>query len=402
MMTSRRATSEKEKRMHRILVVMLCIVVSALAGTAVAQDLTGMPGREAAVSARQLDTVDVEGIKRALDGKTAAEVNALLPTLVPGDVAIKNGLGQANTDLVYVPVAPCRIIDTRLAGGKYAANQTRHYSIVGTSDYSSYGGNAAGCDIPGDTVSNPIDVSGLFIVSVTQKVRALVLNIVAVNPNGAGDIRAWPQNQTMPTASVLNYAAYSGLNLANGITVTSCDAFDFLFPYDPCPNGDVSFYAEAAGTHLVVDVAGYYIPATGYGKRRSAQNDDNIAIPAACTNLLSTSLANSSGYSRTVICTASVTVADYHAAGTPDILDTKISNVSGTTCPTFGFMGAAGETLWDVQASEPAGTYYNTLNSMMTFELNAGATGTYYLNAQTFSGSTTNSTGGQSFACFIP
>ncbi len=401
MATSEDTTSEKEKRMHRILIVMLCIVVAALGRTAVAQD-PGTGGASApAVSARQLDAADVEGIKRALDGKTAAEINALLPTLVPGDVPITNSLGQATTDLVFVPVAPCRVIDTRVAGGKFAANETRSYHIVGSTDYSAYGGSATGCNIPGGNVSNPIDVSGLFILSVTQKVRALALNIVAVAPSGAGDIRAWPTNQTMGTASVINYAAYSGLNLANGITQTSCDAFDMLLPYDPCPNGDVSFYAEAAGTHLVVDVAGYFMPATGYGQRRSAQNGDNIAIGTTCTNLLSVGVNNTSDYGRTVICTATSTLSINHTTATMDQLTLKISNVNGTSCGTFGSLGEPGESLWNIPAALGSTFYQTNLTMMATFELAAGASSTYYLNGIFWSGNNGISAG-QSLACFIP
>jgi len=78
-----------------------------------------------------------------------------------------------------------------------------------------------------------------------------MLNLVAVNPSGAGDLRAWPFGQPVPFASIINYAAVAGLNIANGVAVPLCD---------PATSGctfDVSVQADVSGTQLVVNVLGY-------------------------------------------------------------------------------------------------------------------------------------------------
>ena len=39
---------------------------------------------------------------------------------------------MAQDDLIYVPVDPCRIVDTRIAGGAITANTNRNFLVSGT------------------------------------------------------------------------------------------------------------------------------------------------------------------------------------------------------------------------------------------------------------------------------
>jgi hypothetical protein len=57
-----------------------------------------------------------------------------------------NALGDSQADLVYTPVTPCRIIDTRIVGGVIAAGTTTSFLVTGT-DLSSQGGSATGCGV---------------------------------------------------------------------------------------------------------------------------------------------------------------------------------------------------------------------------------------------------------------
>jgi hypothetical protein len=144
-----------------------------------------------------------------------------------------SNLGDSQADLVYTPVAPCRIIDTRLAGGPIAAGATRGFRVTGT-DLSAQGGSPTGCGIP----SGPA--------------TAAVINFVAVNPGGPGDLRMTPFGTPMPTASIINYAAVPGLNIANGPTVAICD------PAVAMCSSDFTIQADASSTHVVADVQGYF------------------------------------------------------------------------------------------------------------------------------------------------
>jgi hypothetical protein len=158
------------------------------------------------------------------------------------------GVGDPNADLIFTPVTPCRLIDTRLAGGAFVANETRNYDLIGPANYAGIGGNAAGCNIPGGTI--PITPT-----TIGNSVRALVLNFVAVFPAGNGNLRAWPTNQAIPLASILNYAP-ALYAVANGPVVKTCDAT--VGAGNPCPLGDLSIRADTAGTDIVVDVLGYF------------------------------------------------------------------------------------------------------------------------------------------------
>ena len=64
-------------------------------------------------------------------------------------------LGDTGADLVYTPVAPCRIIDTREpgAGGAIPGNGTRDFMVTGATGFESQGGHTGGCGIPEDATS---------------------------------------------------------------------------------------------------------------------------------------------------------------------------------------------------------------------------------------------------------
>src|SRR5207247_9417884 len=59
-------------------------------------------------------------------------------------------LGDSAADLVYTPVIPCRIIDTRLAGagGALAPGTPRDFHVSGTAGFESRGGKVGGCGVP--------------------------------------------------------------------------------------------------------------------------------------------------------------------------------------------------------------------------------------------------------------
>ena len=155
------------------------------------------------------------------DSGLAKSIQAAGPSLV----------GESGADLLYTPVEPCRIIDTRLVGGILTTQ--RNFYVAG-SGFAGQGGVAGSCGIP------------------LGPATAAVVNFIAVGPLGAGDFRAWPYPAAPPLASILNYQAVAGLNLANGVVVPICD------PGVSLCNFDISMLADAAGAHVVADVLGYF------------------------------------------------------------------------------------------------------------------------------------------------
>src|SRR5262245_30041658 len=121
---------------------------------------------------------------QALSGaKSVDAVNRLLG-------AAPSQIGENADDLVFTPVTPCRLVNTITAGGMIAANTTRSFTINGT--LTGQGGDAAGCGLPGEA---------LFL----GEPAAALLTVVAVQPQGAGNLRAFPAGAAAPNASIINY-----------------------------------------------------------------------------------------------------------------------------------------------------------------------------------------------------
>src|SRR5262245_13865976 len=154
--------------------------------------------REEATTLRKFDSKYRASVKFALTARSVAELTSISVGVGP------LSLGDSGADLVYTPVAPCRIIDTRLAGGAVTPGANRNFFATG-SGFSAQGGAAGSCGVP-------------FGPS-----AAVVINFVAVGPAGPGDIRAFPFGSPVPKASIINYTNVPGLNIANGIVMTVCD-----------------------------------------------------------------------------------------------------------------------------------------------------------------------------------
>jgi hypothetical protein len=186
--------------------------------------------REQEASGRPFDAAFLDQMRGNLANlslEQLAEVQQRASGLLP----IPNILGSTQADLVYTPVTPCRIIDTRLNGGPIAAGSTRSFDVAGT-NLSSQGGSGTGCGVPFGPAT------------------AAVINFVAVGPAGAGDLRITPFGTAIPTASIINYT--SGLNLANGPAVTICN------PATTTCTLDFTIQADVSSTDLVADVQGYF------------------------------------------------------------------------------------------------------------------------------------------------
>jgi hypothetical protein len=142
-----------------------------------------------------------------------------------GSQVVPLDLGQFSADLVYTPVTPCRIVDTRNAGGPIAANTTRTFD-VDASNYATQGGFNGSCGIP-------------FGVA-----TAVAMTITVAKPTAVGFFKAWGLG-AQPVATVLNFGA--GQTLANTTIV----------PVVPGAGNDFSVYSSVTA-HLLVAVVGYF------------------------------------------------------------------------------------------------------------------------------------------------
>ncbi len=309
------------------------------------------------------------GLKHAVEANLSLLDAPMLETLAQagglGDLRAltPSALGDAGSDLVFTPVAPCRIVNTTVAGGVIPANTKRAFFVNGNvaGTFETQGGQAGGCGIPDDATS-------------------VEMNFVAVGPSGAGDLRAFPFSAagTAPNASVINYASLPGLNIANAVNQPVCNAAVVSCPFD------LYVQADAASTHLVVDVVGFYRKADTSRTRSFvtvARVGGGPTVAATCTNFTSIVLnAPSAGQ---VLVRADVAIAVNHTAGAADQVVVSI-NSTPTDCQNESDYGFSQYT-W-VDGSQPTGQLYPRAPAMRLFAVNPGAT-TFYVNAVRFAGS---------------
>lgn len=182
---------------------------------------------------RALAKVPADVVLKASEAATLPELDRVLFGRAAAGVSPSlDALGSGSSDLVYFPVTPCRLVDTRLAGGVLTAGVPRDFDSNGL-NLSGQGGSAIGCGV------NDPDPA------------AIAVTITAVNPQGAGDLRAWPASGAIPNASVVNYALPGqGLNLANTTILPLLQSVANI--------NEFTIQADAAAAQVVVDVVGYF------------------------------------------------------------------------------------------------------------------------------------------------
>jgi hypothetical protein len=174
-----------------------------------------------------LEKLTPDNLLAAGEAKSFEDMMHVLASGRRADAAITPAsLGDLAGDLVYTPVTPCRIVDTRsAASGAIGGNTTRTFDVDG-STFASQGGVNASCGIP-------------FGVA-----RAVAMTIVVTQPAAAGYLAAWGLG-AQPLSSALNYAP--GQTVANTTIV----------PVVPGAGTDFSIYSQVT-THLVIDVVGFF------------------------------------------------------------------------------------------------------------------------------------------------
>jgi hypothetical protein len=214
-------------------------------GTHVHEAYRTDPRRWADSMAQVFAKASNDALQRAAAARTFAAMNdALLagtnPAAMQSDAAptLRGGgskriaarsLGDPAQDLVYVPVTPCRILDTRIVGGPIPANSFRDFDLTDVVRFAPQGGDTSNCNV-GD--------KGSF--------AAAAINFTVVTPNAAGYITTFPYLASQPTAATINYVAG---DIRNGLAITRLD--------QSSANYEFSVYSFAQ-THLVADVVGYF------------------------------------------------------------------------------------------------------------------------------------------------
>jgi hypothetical protein len=134
---------------------------------------------------------------------------------------------EAPEGSVYVPITPCRVLDTRRAGGALPPGATRNVQIAG----------------------DGIAGQGARSSCVPDGVTAVEASVSAVSPNANGFFRAWPRGRAAPTATFLNYARRAGTTNTGAIALA------------PTGTTDLTIGNYLGTSHYVIDIQGYFVPA---------------------------------------------------------------------------------------------------------------------------------------------
>lgn len=212
---------------------------------------------------RAMSKQTLEAAVSALRGQQMSDAKAIdfvASKSTQGTVAPMS-LGDLAADLVFTPLPPCRIFDSRSVGGVVPSGGVRSYDTFpfgSNTNFVYQGGTASGnCGMPADAA-------------------AVMINIAAPLPSLGGFLTVFPYGTTRPLASNLDYQAGELKN--NEIVAKSANG---LY--------DITVYAHGS-THVVGDVVGYFIrpeatelecqnPTTASG---SIANGDRSFTTVAC------------------------------------------------------------------------------------------------------------------------
>ncbi len=236
-------------------------------------------------------SAELSGVGRKLSDDQVIDTMArasLAPPVSRSQMAAAK-LGDATVDLVYTPITPCRILDTRVAGGAIAGNFSRDFNaVVGSGgNFSSQGGSASDCG------------------AVAAGQAAVVINVTAVTPTAAGYATVYPFGAARPLAASVNYIAG---DIVNNTVVTKLPS--------PLTTKDFTIYTFATSDY-VADIVGYYAPpqATALDCATVAGTPTNVNAGAYASLPTLFCAANYTPVALSISAGENVVVADSYTAG---------------------------------------------------------------------------------------
>jgi hypothetical protein len=340
--------------------LLLALSVAA-PGAALAQDEAAKEARAEAILAREeaRGRAFDPGYRAAMKARLAAGTAEALDAVERRGEGLLAPLGEPPPETIYTPIAPCRIIDTRVGGGVLAASSQRNFYVAGSTGFPAQGGNAGGCGVP----------YGLA--------KAAIVNFVAVNPAGPGNLRGWAFGGVMPSASILNYAAIPGLNIANGLVVPLCDP-----AVAACTPADLTVRADVSDTHVVADVVGFFHPEYRSYTVLDSATSGGTPVPTTCANTGGIAVNVTAARTGYVVLRGVANMEFLHINGLGDELRAFIGT-SPTDCPAASALISAVPAVLPSFSAAPG--LWVEMHPVARIFLQPG-TYTYYLNFQNTGG----------------
>ena len=139
---------------------------------------------------------------------------------------------QSMAGMVFVPIAPCRIADTRVGGGALGPSVEREFHVTGGGPgFTAQGGTSGGCAIP-------------------VGAGAVEASISAVGATSPGFTRVWPAGRQAPNATFLNHGNDGSITNTGAVSISG--GFRQL-----------SVRNFASTSHYVIDIQGYFVAESG-------------------------------------------------------------------------------------------------------------------------------------------
>lgn len=173
-----------------------------------------------------LSTVDDANLRRAA---RLLDYDQMMAALDGADVEADSpaAIGELDADLVYTPVTPCRIFDSR-TGFPIGAGLNRGFDVSAwfNGSFTFQGGDDSDCGIP-------------------IRPAAVAVNLAAVAPAAAGYLTAYPHDTDRPLAATVNYLA------------GQIESNEVVIPANRTGGYDIRVYSHRE-SHVVGDIVGYY------------------------------------------------------------------------------------------------------------------------------------------------
>lgn len=213
---------------------------------------------------------------------------AIAVSVGAGGLATSFATVSSGEKAVFVPITPCRIMDTR------GAPETVGPRPVGLGPGETYSidvlGAQGNCNVPSDAVG-------------------LVMNVVVVNPSGDSYLTVFPGDVAKPLASNLNWVGGQA-PLSNAVTT------------DIGANGKVAFFNAGGNVDVAADVVGYYVD-HDHGDVYYTKAEVDAAVNAA--------IAATTAIRATATASKTLTAGDNYLAVTPTLVAATNLTCSVTT-----------------------------------------------------------------------
>jgi hypothetical protein len=227
---------------------------------------------------------------------------------------------SSTADYVYVPITPCRVVDTRINNGGFGApslvaGQQRAFELANSS-----------CNLPASVFSS----GGALAFNVT---------VVPIGGHPVSYLTAWGTSPNEPQTPLT-----STLNITTGMVTANAA----LISINPSTSGSVSVYATD-NTDLVLDVSGYFVPAS-----QAASGLSLYTLPPC--RVLDTRL--SSGELKGQL---KVPVTTGNNCNVPSSGQAYVMNATVVPAAPLGFL-----TLWPDTISQPVASTLNADDGVVT------------------------------------